>query len=275
MNFLLNSIIFFLTLIIMFIVFVVHITKIFLNKIRELSNMDEKNKEIIIENNILSWHGKTIKLLDIKEILYGLIEKDKYIFWYVLKNENIYHLSSSSCVELYDSRKHIEDIKNAIILKNIFEEKTINVIPSLWLMKPVGLMSCNITGGFKKGDFLTLAGDDKQICIYQGLDCNPSNFPVQMIDIDLLYINDIFTRKNISTFPNRFESEYQAYLIHKDVILNNQYLFLPWINGKFLFNDSSYHENLDSLKEEIINYFKSKNNKLVISKKNCIDRNNP
>jgi len=269
---------FFVSLIFIPIVFVLHIIKVLIKEIREISTMDEKNQEINIENNILSWHGESIKFDDIETILYGIL-KNEYIFWYVLKNEDIDHLSRSFNTELYDKRKHIENKKNSIILKNNFVTKSLTVIPSLWLMKPVGLMGCSITGYFKKNDFITLAGDNNQICIYKGLDSNPSNFPIKMINIDSFCLDNIFTKQKISIFSkrykSRYKSEYQAYVVNKSTTLENKYLFLPWKDGEFLFKESSYHDTLEELKEKIITYFKSKNTKLVISKKDCIYRNNP
>jgi len=275
MNFLLNTIMFFVTPIVMLIAFVLHITKVLLKKFRELTTIDEKNREVSIESNILSWHGESIKFDDIKIISYGVGSKNKYVFWYVLKNEDIHQLSSSYSAELFYERKDIRDKKNSIELQNIFVEKSLTVMPSLWLMKPVGLMGCTITGGFKKNNFITLAGDDNQICIYQGLDCDPSNFPIKMIDIDSLCLDNIFTKQKTPILSNRYKSEYQAYVINKNTTLNSKYLFLPWKDSEFLFKESSYHDNLEELKEKIINYFKSKNTKLVISEKNCINRNNP
>ena len=281
MNFLSNIIMFFVTPIFMLIVAVLHIIKVLIKEIREISTMDEKNQEINIENNILSWHGESIKFDDIETILYGLYgsSKNEYKFWYVLKNEDIYQLSSSFSTELYDKRIHIENKENSIILKNNFVTKSLTVIPSLWLMKPIGLMGCSITGRFKKNDFITLAGDNNQICIYKGLDSNPSNFPIKMINIDSFCLDNIFTKQKISIFSKRYKSrytsEYQAYVVNKSTTLENKYLFLPWKDGEFLFKESSYHDTLEELKEKIITYFKSKNTKLVISKKNCIYRNNP
>ena len=278
MNFLSNIIMFFVSLIFIPIVFVLHIIKVLIKEIREISTMDDKNQEINIENNILSWHGESIKFDDIETILYGIL-KNEYIFWYVLKNEDIDHLSRFFNTELYDKRKHIENKENSIILKNNFVKKSLTVIPSLWLMKPVGLMGCRITGSFKKNDFIALAGDNNQICIYKGLDSDPSNFPIEMINIGSFCLDNIFAKQKISIFSKRYKSrytsEYQAYVVNKSTTLENKYLFLPWKDGEFLFKESSYHDNLEELKEKIITYFKSKNTKLVISKKDCRYRNNP
>jgi hypothetical protein len=275
MNFIANIFMFFVTLVVMIIAFVLHIAKVLTKRIKEIL-ISDKNKEVKIESNALNWHGVNIKFDDIKMILYGVSSKNKYIFWYVLKDEDIYQLSSSYDAELFYKRRHLENKENSIILGNALTSKSLILVPSLWLMKPVGLMGCSITGGFKKNNFITLAGDNNQICIYKGLDCNPSNFPIKMTTINSFSLdNNIFTKQKLSTLPNRYKSKYQAYVINKSLTLSNKYLFLPWKDGKFLFKESSYHNNLEELTEKIINYFKYKNTTLVISDKNCLNRNNP
>ncbi len=229
--------------------------------------------DIDMSQQIFLWNGTKVPIKHIKYIIYGRNNKGEYLFRYIQSSRELkdYLWGTNTLV----SRRLTVDKERAILLKNIFEKNNHKVLPSMWLYAPIGLVGCTITGGFRKGDFITLAGDNNQVCIYQGLDCEPSNLPIKIIDVDTFSSDDIFTKKTISTIPDKFESEYQAYVINKDATLNNKYLFLPWANGEFLFEESLYHNNSEELNKKIIYYFKSKNTKLIISEKNCTNRNNP
>jgi len=275
MNFLLNTIMFFVTPIVMLIAFVLHITKVLIKQIRELSTMDEKNREVSVESNILSWHGENINLDDMGVILYGITSKDKYLFWYILKNENMYYQSSSTSVELYDQRKHKLNKKDSIFFKKMLERESLKVIPSMWLKAPIGLMGCSITGGFRKNDFITLAGDNKKICISQGLDANPSNMSIEVFETEFFIFEDnIFLKKMNYKQSNRYESEYQAYILNHTVTLDEGYIFIPWKDKKIELNHILYFDDVKELNEKIINYF-ALNDNLIKSNKNCRLRNNP
>lgn len=229
---------------------------------------------IVILDNILYWHNENINIDSIKIILYRKSFNEEYAFFYLLKDESIYTIFENQ--NIYQKRMHLVKKTKAIHLREYLEVKNLIVFPSMWLMRPVGLMGCNLTGGFKNSDFITLAGDSKQIFIYQGLDCDPSNLSMALIDIKSFNLkNDIFIKIMPTIYLKKYKSAYQIYILDRKLTLGKGYMFLPWSKGEFLFEEIIYFKYIEEIKEEIINYFLTHDTRMVISTKNCRIRNNP
>lgn len=234
----------------------------------------KSNFEMSTNKQIIKWNNTKVHMSDIRRIVYSRGVKNKYMFIYFKNDKELesYQWNNNNFID----RKLKLDRQKAIELKNIFEKNNHKIFPSMWLFAPIGLVGCTITGGFKKNDFITLAGDNNLICIYQGLDCNPENIPINLVETSSFdFKKDIFTQKISKNKLNRYQSSYQAYVVDKSVTINNKYLFLPWKEGEFLFEEGLECDNLQELNKKIICYFQSKNTTLVESDKNCINRNNP
>lgn len=244
----------------------------------KIHNQSSENirQEIKIKNNILFWGKNMIDLSDIRMIQYGLSKQRQYIFWYVLKNEELHQEANSSIWISYRSRSYKADYEDATILRIFFEEHSIDVFPSMWLMPPIGLMGCTLIGRFKKGDFITLAGDTKRIFITNGLDINSLNKAYALFELETLEIDEsIFSIKKDQKEKMKYESIYQAYIMNDDVTLGRGYMFLPWKDNNFLFGQIKYFDKVKSANKYIAKYFGQENNRQLRSAKDCLKRNNP
>lgn len=272
-----KKIIYLLLLPIGFIVFIINTIKGFMATLYHQILYAVLNKDIVIADDILIWHKETISLEHIECILYGKSSFGRFYLLYKLKKEDRYDLFTKA--DIFYKRKHISNKRNITDLKYKLESFSLKVIPSLWLAPPIGLMGCTVSGNFLRSDFLTLSGDNENIFVHLGLDCDPSNLFFKIVKKESFHLGKLFQAESFkqgsTESSTKLHSNHQAYILNKTASIEDEYYFLPWCEGKFLFDDFFHTADEKQMLDRIIEYFSLHKDNLVEVSKNCIDRNNP